>query len=94
MNLVSINIPADILIQIRRVHAMMQLLSKSKKDRYIELLSLGQALVQNGFKVNRDNIHHELLDNSKFRNLYIPLGGPASEIQIKEVLSQLPSITA
>jgi hypothetical protein len=87
MNLVSINIPADILIQIKRVHAMMQLLSKSKKEGYIELLSLGQALVQNGFKINRDNIHHELLNNSKLRNLNIPLDGPASEIQIKEVLS-------
>jgi hypothetical protein len=91
MNLVSINIPEEIKIQIIRIRAMMNLLSKSKKEGYIELLSLGTALVQNGFKVNRDNVHNELLNNPNLRCLYIPLDGPASDSQIQDVLTQLPS---
>jgi hypothetical protein len=91
MDLIGISIPDDIKILAKRTRMMFQLLSYSKKHGQIELLSLGNALIQNCFKINRDHVDVKLLENPKLNLLFVPLDGPASKSQIEEVLSLLPS---
>jgi hypothetical protein len=93
LNLLDIQVPEDISRQIIRIKVMMQILTQSKKNGKFELLSIGNALVQKCYKINRNNVSNKLLENQRYRYIYIPLDGPASNDQIVEALSFLPAST-